>query len=65
MIRCYALPIAILILFAGCPTPKEQAADVFTEAQRFHDAGDLDKAIGVAITHGCPEALVLPYSDYV
>lgn len=30
MIRCYALPIAILILFAGCPTPKEQAADVFT-----------------------------------
>ena len=40
----YTLP-TVLILFAGCPTPEEQAADVFTQAQLFHDEGDLDKVI--------------------
>ncbi len=40
----HTLPIA-LVLLAGCPTPEQQAADVFTEAQLFHNEGDLDKAI--------------------
>ena len=50
MVR-YALPI-VLVLLAGCPTPEEQAVDVFTEAQLFHDEGNLEKAIagyGLAI----------------
>ena len=41
----YTLPIA-LVLFAGCgPPAEEQAAPVFAQGRRHHEAGDLQKAI--------------------
>ena len=37
----YALPIALLLL-TGCPTTEEQAADMFSEPQPFHEGGSFD-----------------------
>lgn len=41
----YALPIALLLLADCAPAAEKQAADVFTEAQLFHEEGDLEKAM--------------------
>lgn len=43
-----------LILLAGCPSPEQQAADIFTEAQLFVDEGEYGKTIAC---YGLPDTL--------
>ena len=59
MIR-YGLPIA-QILLTGYPASEEQAADIFTQGQLYHDDGDLDEAtaaynVAIELDLHAPEA---------